>query len=186
MMKYCEYIHMTKVIEQNKNIHFNNLPPDVTDLIVGYKNDMEMRDIMMYRMHRHVLHELQEDIVNEVWGVLMEIYWEYEQCYAEWCHNDWQFDEDLTESLRDKLYELYDEYKHLLIPHRYIPAKYCNCCKQCSCRRVDITQHLLDDCGSKGWRRYNIGQCPCDTYGCVRVCDVFYNLEFRKLWTSRW
>ena len=171
-------------ISDNKLIRFPGLPSELNSLIVDFKNDIETKEFLVNHVQKHVLKEMKEDVAERIWWELTEMYWEYEQCYDDWKQrNGLYFDQDLTENLRDDMYALYDEYKHMLIPYKYIPAKECNCCRYCAHRRVNICQCLLPDCGGME----KVSRCnaaPCCS--CIRTCDIFYNLEHRELWTDQW
>ena len=185
MVQKNEYETTLKIMQQNDKITIPGLPQDVCGMIVEYKNDLERAECMKY-VNGKVMRELKKQVCDQYWNVIMETYWEYEQCYEEWRRNCHYFDPEYTTDLVESLYDMYDDYKHLLIPTVYMPAKMCNCCKNCARRRLDLDLCLPDDCACKGWRPYQIGRCPCETYGCVRVCDVFHNLQYRNLWNERW
>lgn len=182
-----EYIVSIKSPNDHIIIMLPFIPPEIMNEIMQMKNEMEEADTIK-AMQREVVKSIREDYVARIWDHLCELLWDYDESYREWCNNSIYFDVDYMEELVNEIYEYYEDHRDMLLTYMYVPAHNCGCCKLCQNRRVNIETMLEDDYSKKGWKRYHVRSKNCQECDgrCVRVCDQFYNLEFRRLWRLTW
>ena len=165
-------------------------PDDIWSIIIDFTNDLNI-----VKKHKKKLNECAKlakyHVIENSWVQLMFIYDEYQQLHEEWRLNDHYFDPDRMREVVQDLYAYYMNNKYLLM-NVYRQTQMCNCCKYCQRKRLNIEQmsHDPHDCGrffdEKSWHQYEIVHCTNYCNNCMFKSSVFYDLEFRNLWSKNW
>ena len=167
------------------------VPNEITRVIIGFVKDLELVKKHKRKL-RKCIYQNQEDVDNIIYEELQYKYYEYEDSYELWRLNDICFDPIYTTEVVEDIYEFYNEnYESLM--RIYNRERNCNCCKYCNSKRLDLNKmsHYPHYCNNEffpevQWKNYEIVFCNNHCNGCLSICNLFYDINYKKLWKDRW